>query len=65
VDDYVAMPDTKRAAVRCPSGGDDVGRMIEIPRSDDWHIKCPACGAWWSGGSTVLVEHDRPGTAQR
>lgn len=45
---------------RCPSSGQPNGRMIEIPGSDEWHIKCPTCGAWWAGGSTILDEHHRP-----
>lgn len=45
---------------RCPSSGQPVGRMIETPGSDEWKIKCPTCGKWWHGGSTVLDEHDRP-----
>lgn len=45
---------------RCFSSGQRVGRVIEIPGSDDWKIECPSCGAWWHGGSTVLAEHDGP-----
>ena len=45
---------------RCPSSGENVGRMIEIPGSDEWKIRCPTCGALWFGGSTVLDEHRRP-----
>jgi hypothetical protein len=48
--------DTNR---RCPSSGQNVGRMIPIPGSDDWKIKCPTCSTWWHGGSTVLDEHER------
>lgn len=44
---------------RCPSSNKSVGRMIEIPGSDDWKIECPTCGCKWHGGSTVLDEHDR------
>lgn len=44
---------------RCPSSGENVGRMIEIPGMDDWRIECPTCGAMWAGGSTTLSEHDR------
>lgn len=44
----------------CRSSGENVGRMIEIPGSDDWKIQCPTCGRWWHGGSTVLVDHDKP-----
>ena len=45
---------------RCSSSGKNVGRMIEIWGSDEWNIRCPTCGRWWAGGSTVLTEHDRP-----
>lgn len=45
---------------KCTSSGLDVGRMLPIPGSDDWHIECPTCGMWWAGGSTVLPEHNRP-----
>lgn len=44
---------------RCPSSGENVGRMVEIWGSDEWRIECPTCGAMWAGGSTVLMEHDR------
>lgn len=43
----------------CPSSGENVGRMMEIPGSDDWAIECPTCGARWHGGSTVLADHER------
>lgn len=43
----------------CPSSGENVGRMIPIPGSDDWKIECPTCGTMWHGGSTVLDDHDR------
>ncbi len=46
---------------RCPSSGGKVGIMIERPGSDDWYIKCPACGMQWAGGSIVLSEHNKPG----
>ncbi|WP_026821230.1 hypothetical protein [Arthrobacter castelli] len=46
----------------CASSGEDVGRMIEIPGSGDWKVECPKCGRWWHGGSTVLDDHDRPGS---
>ncbi|GAA2840765.1 hypothetical protein GCM10010522_69160 [Kribbella solani] len=42
----------------CPSSGENVGRMIPIPGSDDWKIKCPTCSTWWHGGSTVLPDHE-------
>jgi len=45
----------------CPSSGEDVGRMIEFPGTDDWHIECPTCGMKWVGGSTVLFDHNLPG----
>lgn len=44
---------------RCSSSGKNVGRMIEIWGSDEWNIKCPTSKARWSGGSTVLDEHER------
>ncbi len=44
---------------RCPSSGMKVGKMIEIPGSDDGKIECPRCGTFWHGGSTVLAEHNR------
>lgn len=44
----------------CPSSGENVGEMIEFPGTDEWHIKCPACGTWWAGGSTVLADHNKP-----
>ncbi|GAA1874379.1 hypothetical protein GCM10009751_37410 [Myceligenerans crystallogenes] len=43
----------------CPASGQNVGRMVEIPGSDDWNIRCPECGMSWAGGSTVLDEHPR------
>ena len=43
----------------CPASGENEGRMIPIPGSDEWKIECPTCGAWWHGGSTVLPDHDR------
>jgi hypothetical protein len=45
----------------CPSSGENVGRMIEIQGSDEWYIRCPTCGMRWSGGSTVLPDHQNPG----
>lgn len=45
--------------VWCPSSGENVGRMIPTPGSDDWTIVCPTCGTHWAGGSTVLNDHDR------
>lgn len=45
----------------CPSSSQNVGRMIEIRGSDEWRIECPACGTWWSGGSTLLADHKKPG----
>jgi predicted RNA-binding Zn-ribbon protein involved in translation (DUF1610 family) len=45
----------------CPSSGEDVGRIIESPRTDEWHIECPTCGRRWAGGSTVLDDHNRSG----
>lgn len=47
-------------AGRCPASGTPVGRMIEHPGADEWHIECPTCGTWWGGGSTTLIEHDCP-----
>jgi hypothetical protein len=44
----------------CQSSGENVGRMIETPGSDEWYIECPTCGTKWSGGSTVLSDHARP-----
>jgi len=44
----------------CPSSGENVGRMIEIPGSDEWNIECPTCGTRWHGGSTTLNDHNRP-----
>ncbi|MGN7150349.1 hypothetical protein ACTHQ6_15300 [Arthrobacter sp. SAFR-179] len=44
----------------CPSSGENVGRMIEFPGSDEWYIECPSCGMKWAGGGTVLPDHDRP-----
>lgn len=44
----------------CPSSGENVGRMIETPGSDEWNIECPACRTKWAGGSTVLDDHVRP-----
>lgn len=41
----------------CPSSGQDVGRVIVIPGSDDWKVECPMCGTIWHGGSTVLDDH--------
>ena len=49
----------------CPSSGENVGRMIEFPGNDDWHIECPTCGMKWAGGGTVLPDHDRPGSRRR
>ncbi|MGH3973219.1 MAG: hypothetical protein ACRDS9_07830 [Pseudonocardiaceae bacterium] len=43
----------------CPSSGENVGRMIEIPGSEEWKIECPTCGATWHGGSTLLDDHER------
>lgn len=43
----------------CSSSGKNVGKVIEIWGSDEWNIECPTCGAWWSGGSRVLDEHER------
>lgn len=54
-----AEENAKARAMRCPSSGKDVGRMIENFVSDEWKIQCPTCGSWWSGGSTVLADHDR------
>ncbi|WP_448656852.1 hypothetical protein [Microbacterium lacticum] len=48
---------------RCPSSGENAGRIVEIPGSDDWKIHCPDCGVWWHGGSTVLPDHNRPRNA--
>lgn len=42
----------------CPSSGENVGRMIPAT-GDDWWIECPTCGLTWSGGSTVLSDHNR------
>ncbi|MDQ0239288.1 hypothetical protein [Arthrobacter bambusae] len=44
----------------CPSSGENVGRMIEFPGTDEWYIECPTCGGKWAGSSTVLDDHDRP-----
>ncbi|MFC8302609.1 hypothetical protein ACFUCV_02875 [Specibacter sp. NPDC057265] len=46
---------------RCPSSGEKVGIMLESLVSNDWYIKCPACGMQWAGGSIVLSEHNKPG----
>lgn len=43
----------------CPSSGENAGRMIEAPGSDEWTIECPTCGTRWAGGSTVLPDHER------
>lgn len=64
--DYVRIQETiltKEEDMKawCPSSGADVGRMIELPGTDEWHFVCPTCGAKWAGGSTVLADHDRPG----
>jgi len=45
----------------CPSSSENLGRMIEIQGSDEWDITCPTCGTRWSGGSTVLPDHQSPG----
>jgi hypothetical protein len=50
---------TEDSNLQCPASGKNVGRIIEIPGSDDWKIECPTCGCWWHGGSTVLENHDR------
>lgn len=61
-DDGMVNESTRRTAVgRCALSGKDVGRMIEIPGSEEWKIECPSCGTWWHGGSTVLVEHELRG----
>jgi hypothetical protein len=44
----------------CPSSGENVGSMIEFPRTDEWHIVCPTCGTRWAGGSAVLNDHNIP-----
>jgi|JI8StandDraft_1071087.scaffolds.fasta_scaffold46845_3 hypothetical protein len=41
----------------CPASGQSVGRMVEIPGSDEWKITCPECGAWWHGGGVLLPKH--------
>jgi hypothetical protein len=46
----------------CPSSGENVGSMIEFPGSDEWHIVCPTCGTRWAGGSTMLNDHNKPGS---
>lgn len=56
-----AMQKEEDMKKRCPSSGENEGRMIERPGSDDWYIKCPTCGTQWAGGSTVLSEHNKPG----
>ncbi|WP_353649377.1 hypothetical protein ABLG96_21700 [Nakamurella sp. A5-74] len=43
----------------CPSSTENVGRVIEIPGSDEWNIECPTCGTRWAGGSAVLDDHKR------
>lgn len=45
----------------CPSSGENAGRMVEIPGTDEWRIECPTCGMRWAGGSTVLADHNHPG----
>lgn len=50
-------PTRNQSGESCPSSGKPDGRMIEIPGSDEWNIKCPTCGARWAGGSTTLDEH--------
>ena len=47
----------------CPSGGENVGIIIDRPSSDEWYIQCPTCRVKWAGGSTVLAEHRRPEAA--
>lgn len=44
----------------CPSSGENVGRMIEFPGTDEWYIECSSCGSKWAGGSTMLNDHNRP-----
>lgn len=46
----------------CSSSGENVGSMIEFPGTDEWHIVCPTCGTRWAGGSTVLNDHNIPGS---
>lgn len=46
----------------CPSSGENVGSMIEFRGTDEWHIVCPTCGTRWAGGSTVLNDHNLPGS---
>jgi hypothetical protein len=46
----------------CPSSGENVGSMIEFHGTDEWHIVCPTCGTRWAGGSTVLIDHNIPGS---
>ncbi len=43
----------------CRSSGEDVGRFIRTPGSDEYKIECPTCGTMWHGGSTVLPDHDK------
>jgi hypothetical protein len=56
---FMKAEQNQDAERRCPSSGKSVGKMLEIWGSDEWNIECPTCGAWWSGGSTVLDEHER------
>ncbi|MFJ6378348.1 hypothetical protein ACIQH9_21830 [Pseudarthrobacter oxydans] len=46
----------------CPSSGENVGSMIEFPGTDEWYIVCPTCGTRWAGGSTMLNDHNKPGS---
>lgn len=42
----------------CPSSGENVGKLISIPGSDDHKIQCPTCGTTWCGGGRVLPDHN-------
>jgi hypothetical protein len=53
-----AAPRDADAGRECPGTGRE-GELIFQEPGDDWHVKCPVCGARWAGGSSIVPAHDR------